>query len=325
MSAHHRSILLCGMLGLIVVAVVDIAQAQPVTLRLGYGSAAEEPLWVLMSKPDLAKGPGKAYALEGTRFTGSDKRAQAFEAGAIDLASSSANGVIFGAAEGVMAKMIASISRESSRGFSTTFYVKENSPIKSVSDLKGRTVGINGFFTSGHLWLKAALEKNGLAETDVKITPIAFPAMQEALDAGKIDLGMFPQPFAALAERQIKVRKIFDAKYGVPFDEELIVLMGKDEFLKKNAAAIRAFLVDLKEATRFYLEKPREARQILIDSKMVRATPDVYIAMNDYYHEPTMRIDVEAIEKMQEFQIKAGFQKKQVDVKSLVDLGYLPN
>jgi hypothetical protein len=27
---------------------------------------------------------------------------------------------------------------------------------------------------------------------------------------------------------------------------------------------------------------------------------------------------------MQEFQIKAGFQKKSVDVKSLVDLGYLP-
>ena len=34
----------------------------------------------------------------------------------------------------------------------------------------------------------------------------------------------------------MKVRKIFDAKYGVPFDEELIVLVGKDEFLKKNAA-----------------------------------------------------------------------------------------
>jgi ABC-type nitrate/sulfonate/bicarbonate transport system substrate-binding protein len=325
MSLRDRAILLCGMLCLMVSEVTGIAQAQPVTLRLGYGSAAEEPLWLLLAKPDLAKNHGKAYAVEGTRFTGSDKRAQAFEAGAIDLASSSANGVIFGAAEGVMAKMIASVSRESSRGFSTTFYVKDNSPIKSVPDLKGKTVGINGFFTSGHLWLKAALEKNGLAEADVKITPIPFPAMQEALDAGKIDLGMFPQPFAALAERQMKVRKIFDAKYGVPFDEELIVLTAKDEFLKTNAAAIRAFLADLKEATRFYLDKPREARQLLVDSKMVRATPDVYIAMNDYYHEPTMRIDVDALEKMQEFQIKAGFQKKQVDVRSLVDLGYLPN
>jgi ABC-type nitrate/sulfonate/bicarbonate transport system substrate-binding protein len=224
----------------------------------------------------------------------------------------------------VLAKMVASISRESARGFSTIFYAKESSSIKSVTDLKGKTIGINGFFTSGHLWVKAALEKNGLAESDVTLTPISFPAMEESLEAGKIDLGMFPQPFAALAERRMKVRKIFDAKYGVPFDEELIVLMGKDEFLKKNAAAIRALLEDLKETTRFYLEKPREARQLLVDAKMVRVTPDVYVAMNDYYHEPSLQIDVTALEKMQEFQIKAGFQKKQVDVKSLVDLGYLP-
>jgi ABC-type nitrate/sulfonate/bicarbonate transport system substrate-binding protein len=308
----------------IVVGTAGAALGQPVTLRLGYGAAAEEPLWLLLSKPDLARNYGKAYTLDGTRFSGSDKRAQAFEAGAIDLASSSANGVIFGAAEGVMAKIIASISRESSRGFSTTFYVKETSPINSIPDLKGKTVGINGFFTSGHLWLKAALEKHGLVETDVKITPIPFPAMQESLEAGRVDLGQFPQPFAALLERQMKVRKIFDAKYGVPFDEELIVLIGKDEFLKKNAAAVRGLLEDLREATRFYLEKPREARQILIDAKMVRVAPDVYIAMNDYFHEPTIAVDVDALEKMQEFQIKAGFQKKNVDVRSLVDLSYLP-
>src|SRR5262249_43740369 len=165
----------------VVVANSTFAHAQPVTLRVGYGAAAEEPLWLLFAKPDLAKNQGKAYALDGSRFTGSDKRAQAFEAGAIDLASSSANGVIFGAAEGVMAKMIASISRESERGFSTTFFVKESSPIKSIADLKGKTVGINGFFTSGHLWLRAALEKHGLAESDVTITPVPFPAMQEAL------------------------------------------------------------------------------------------------------------------------------------------------
>ena len=52
--------------------------------------------------------------------------------------------------------------------------------------------------------------------------------MQESLDAGKIDIGQFPQPFAALAEKQMKVRKIFDAKYGIPFEEELTVLVGKD-------------------------------------------------------------------------------------------------
>jgi ABC-type taurine transport system substrate-binding protein len=140
---------------------VSAALAQPATLRLGYGTAAEEPLWLVVAKPDLARNQGKAYTLDATRFTGSDKRGQAFEAGAIDLAASSANGVIFAAAEGVSARVIASISRESSRGFSTSFYVKDSSPIKSIADLKGKIVGINGFYTSGHLWLKSALEKQG--------------------------------------------------------------------------------------------------------------------------------------------------------------------
>jgi ABC-type nitrate/sulfonate/bicarbonate transport system substrate-binding protein len=311
-------------LAVLATATASAAFAQPVTLRLGYGTAAEEPLWLMVAKPELTPGQGKAYKLDATRFTGSDKRGQAFEAGAIDLASSSANGVIFAAAEGVAAKMIASISRESPRGFSTTFYVKESSPVRSAADLKGKIVGINGFYTSGHLWLKTALERNGLAETDVTITPVPFPAMQEALDAGKIDVGQFPQPFAALAEKQIKVRKIFDAKYGVPFEEELIVITGKDEFLKKNADALRAFVRDLKAATQFYLENPREARQLLIDNKMVRVSPDVYLTMNDYYRDPTLQVDVEALEKMQALQIKAGFQKKNADVKALVDPGYLP-
>jgi ABC-type nitrate/sulfonate/bicarbonate transport system substrate-binding protein len=308
----------------LLLATTSTALAQPTALRFGYGAAAEEPLWLVIAKPELAKNYGKAYTLDATRFTGSDKRGQAFEAGAIDLASSSANGVIFAAAEGVKAKIIASISRESTRGFSTGFYVKESSPIKSVTDMKGRIVGINGFSTSGHLWLKSALEKHGLDETDVTIAPVPFPAMQEALAAGKVDVGELPQPFAALAETQMKMRKIFDAKYGIPFDEELIVLMGKDEFLKANAGAVRALLEDLKETTRFYLEKPREARQMLIDAKMVRVNPEAYLGMHDYYRDPTLRVDVDALEKMQAFQIKAGFQKNSADVRSLVDPSYLP-
>jgi len=158
----------------------------------------------------------------------------------------------------------------------------------------------------------------------MRITPVPFAAMQEALDAGKIDLGQFPQPFAALAEKQMKVRKIFDAKYGVPFEEELTVVVGKDAFLKKNAAAVRALLQDLTTSMRFYLDHPRQARQALIDARMVRVAPDVYMSMQDYYRDPTLRVDADALERMQAFQIKAGFQKKSADVRSLVDLSYLP-
>jgi ABC-type nitrate/sulfonate/bicarbonate transport system substrate-binding protein len=307
------------------VFLASAAHADPVNLRIGYGTAAEEQLWLLIAKPDIGKHYGKRYTIESTRFTGSDKRAQAFEANAIDLASSSANGVIFAAAEGVQAKIIASFTRESQRGFSTTFYANAGSPIKTVRDLKGKTIGINGFATSGHLWLKTALEKVGLSERDVTIVPVSFSGMAESLRSGRIDVGQFPQPFDALLQRQGKVTRIFSAKDAIPEEEELLVLIGKDAFLKRQAQAIKALLEDLRAATDFYLQKPREARQILLDKKLVRIPPDVFLDMNDYYRDPTMRVDVATLDRMQKYQVDAGFQKKVTDVRQLVDMSYLPD
>jgi ABC-type nitrate/sulfonate/bicarbonate transport system substrate-binding protein len=112
--------------------------ADPPTLRIGYGSAAEEQLYVLLAKPDIGKNYSKAYRLEGSRFQSSTQRSQAFEANAIDLASSGAVGVLFAAAEGVTGKVIASLARESPRGFATSYYVKDDSAIKTVPDAKGK-------------------------------------------------------------------------------------------------------------------------------------------------------------------------------------------
>jgi len=321
-----RKVLLALLMAPVLAAIAaDAITAQPVKIRIGYGTAAEEQLWLLIAKPDIGRHYGKAYTIEGTRFTGSDKRAQAYEAAAIDLASSSANGVIFGAAEGVTAKIIASFTRESQRGFSTTFYANASSPIKSGKDLKGKTIGINGFATSGHLWLKTALERVGLSESDVTIVPVSFSAMAQSLQSGRIDVGQFPQPFDALLRKQAQVTKIFTAKDAIPEDEELLVLIGKDRFLKSNAPAVRALLEDLTTATKFYLDKPREARQMLLDSKMVRVPADVFLDMDDYYRDPTMRVDAETLVRMQNYQVKAGFQKKATDVQSLVDMSYLSN
>jgi ABC-type nitrate/sulfonate/bicarbonate transport system substrate-binding protein len=301
------------------------AQAEPVTIRIGYSTAAEEPLWLLMAKPDIGSNYGKAYTLDATRFTSSEKRAQAFAADAVDIGSGSAGGALFAAAEGIPMKMIASLSKESRKGeFSTSFLALADSPIKSIKDLKGKTVSVNGFSTAGELWLRAALEKNGMSETDVTVVPVSFAAMGESLKSGRIDVGEFPQPFAAMAERDMKVRTIFTAKDGVPFDEELLVLTAQPAFLKAHPDAVRAFLADLKAAMKFYIDHSKEARQILIDKKFVRLTPDIYLTMKDYYRDPTLRVEPEAIKQMQALQTSAGFQKKQANVADIVDNSYLP-
>jgi ABC-type nitrate/sulfonate/bicarbonate transport system substrate-binding protein len=325
MTKGERLLLEIVTLGFLTLTSLSSVRGEPLKIRLGYGVAAEEQLWLLIAKPDIGTHFRNDYVIDGTRFSGSDKRAQAFEAGAIDIASSSANGVIFAAAEGVSGKIIASISRESKLGYSTSFYALATSPIKTAADLKGKTIAVNGFETSGHLWLKTALEKVGIAEGDVTIVPIPFPAMAESLRSGKIDVGEFPQPFDALLHNEMQVSKIFSAKDAIPTDEELIVLVAKDEFLKANASGVKAFLDDLRAATKFYLQRSQEARQILLDAKMVRVPANVFLGMEDYYRDPSMRADVRTLEQMQESQFNAGFQKKKADIGQLVDLSYLPN
>jgi ABC-type nitrate/sulfonate/bicarbonate transport system substrate-binding protein len=327
MIAENRGYVMRGMTAMCIVGSLWFAgssrAADPATLRVGYGSAAEEQLYLLLARPDIGKNYGKAYKLESLRFQSSTQRSQAFEANAIDLASSGAVGVLFAAAEGVTGKVIASLARESPRGFATSYYVKADSPIKTVSDAKGKIVGINGFATDGQLWLKTALERHNLSDSDVTITPVPFPAMAEALNAGKVDVGEFPQPFADMLEKDMRVRKLFDSQYGMPFEQELILLLGKDAFLKQNGAAIRGLLEDLQASTRFYLEKPREARQMILDAKAVRLSPDIYLNMKDYYRDPTLRPDAAALERVQEVMIKTGFTKKRADIPAMVDLSYL--
>jgi ABC-type nitrate/sulfonate/bicarbonate transport system substrate-binding protein len=328
MISEGRRNVMHGIAALSFVGILCVADpssaADPPTLRLGYGSAAEEQLYLLLAKPELGKNYGKTYKLESSRFQSSTQRSQAFEANAIDLASSGTVGILFAAAEGVTGKVIASLARESPRGFATSYYVKADSPIKSVPDAKGKIVGINGFATDGQLWLRTAMQRHNLSDSDVTITPVPFPAMAEALNAGKVDVGEFPQPFADMLEKEMKVRKLFDSQYGMPFEQELILLLGKDAFLKQNATAIRGLLEDLQASTRFYLERTREARQIILDAKTVRLSPDVYLNMKDYYRDPTLRPDAAALQRVQDIMIKTDFTKKRADIAAMIDASYLP-
>lgn len=310
------------MLALTCAAGLSLAQAvsaEPVTIRIGTGAAAEEQLWLMIVKPELAPNQGKLYTIDQSRFPGGDKRLQAFEAGAIDIATATANQAISAAGEKLEFKIIASLSKEGERGFYTKFIARPDSPIRTVKDLKGKTIGVNSFNGSGHLWTKLALEKNGLSENDVTLVPMPLSAHGEALKAGKVDVGMFPQPFADMIMQEGAYRTIYTSKDGAPFEEELMLLVVKDEFLRKNEAVMRGFLSDLAKVTTYYASNPKEARQALINGKMVRVDPKVYLGMADYYRDPQLKVDIKALEQMQDLQLRVGFQKNKADIAARVD------
>src|SRR5262249_37842871 len=54
---------------LFLLATANAALAQPTILRLGYGAAAEEPLWLVVAQPDLAQNYSQGYTPHPIRFT----------------------------------------------------------------------------------------------------------------------------------------------------------------------------------------------------------------------------------------------------------------
>ncbi len=310
---------------LAVLALAAPAAAEAVKIRVGHGAAVEEQLWLMKAKPDVTPNQGKAYTLDFQLFRGTDQRFKAVEAKELDVFTSSGSSAVVAYSQGLKFKAVASISMESSKGFVTQYVVMADSPIKTIADLKGKTIGNNAARSSIELWARMALAKHGLnPDRDVNWAIVPFPAQGQALRSGKLDLAALPQPFAAAETAKGGVRTLFTSKEGMPFDEELILLLVTEDFAAKQKPALKAFMADFAAATKFYVEKPTEARKALIDAKMVRVPEQLYLDMKDNYRNPTARIDVEALKKAQDVMLAQGHQKTKVDPAAFVDMSYLP-
>ena len=309
---------------LIAAAVGAAAQDIP-TIRLGRQTAAEENLWLMLAKPQLAPQLGKTYKIEWSQWRASDMAFKAYEANEIDIATTSANATIVAASKGLDFKIIASISRESDKGAKTYFLVRADSSGK-IADIKGGTVGIVGYRTSIKLWAREGLKSGGLnPDRDVKWAVVPFAAMAESIRANKIATGGIPEMFAMgeIAKGDLKV--LFTSKTGVPFDEELIAMIANPAFLKKHPAAVKAFMADLVQVTKVYMSDIKAGRQAILDAKLVQLPPAVYLNTAEYVRDPQLKPSVDILTKMQDNLVASGFQEKKTDINKLVDLSFVPS
>src|SRR5262245_39696259 len=268
----------------------------PVKLTLGYGPASDFTLRFVKLRPDSTKNYGKSYTLDLQEFRGTDMRFRAYLSGALDGATGSANAIVDAASKGGELAIVASISKESSKGFNTSYLVKEDSPFKTLKDLKGKVIGTNAHRSSIELWARLAAERGGLdRERDVRFAVIEFPVQGQALRSGQIDVGAFPQPFAAMEKAKGGLRVLFTTRDAVPFDQETQLLFFCRSTLEKSAPAVRGFLADFSAATQFYLQHTAEARRLLIEQKIMRLPEETFLAMEDYYRDPGLKVDMQSL------------------------------
>jgi ABC-type nitrate/sulfonate/bicarbonate transport system substrate-binding protein len=321
----------CQLLAVLAVTLpfaLDAAAADPPLIRFGRGFAAEEQVWLMSARPDLAPNQGKKYQLKQILFQANPERFQAYLAGELDAGTAPGLAVIFARAQGVDMKIVASICMEAAgrQWFSTTYMAKDDGPVRSVKDLKGGTIGVVGIKTATDLWARAGLLNAGLApDKDTKVFPMAFPAMGDAVRTGKIGAGTFVEPFYSAEVAKGGLRKLFTAVEAVGYDHELLDVWFGEKFLKAQPDAVRAFLADYVAVTKYYLANTAKAKADLHKAGFVRTPLDIYLRNADWKRDPNARVDVASLKRLSVFmQEKLQWLEKPVNVEEMVDQSYLP-
>lgn len=91
------------------------------------------------------------------------------------------------------------------------FYVRKDSNINSITDLKNKNLAINLVKSSFHYTLEIALASNNIAEEDVNYISLSFDQQIEALKRNQVDVIGLMQPYASQARNDNELKLFFDA------------------------------------------------------------------------------------------------------------------
>src|SRR5258705_5720294 len=255
MRILSRWILAAGALAA-VFAGVSSSHAQQ-TIRVGWTIPAEESKYWMMRRPTEFPNLGKTYNVEWTQFQGNSTETEVLAAGSLDCATqaplSLSNGVVGG---NLKAYIVAQHVYEKPGGFSVYWAVMEDSPIKKIADLKGKTIGISviGGGTQGPFEL--LLKKNGVdPKTDIKLVETGFSISEDALRQGRVDAVNMNQPFAARAEAKGGTRKLFSLSEEMPNIVHILEACRAD-FVDKNPDLVKAYVRDITSGMKKALANP---------------------------------------------------------------------
>jgi ABC-type nitrate/sulfonate/bicarbonate transport system substrate-binding protein len=286
-------------------------------IRVGWTIPAEEAKYWIMRRPDRFPNLGKTYKIEFTQFQGTAPMVQAMVAGALDCSTQAPLSLANGALQGnLQAYIVAQHVGERSGSFSVYWAVKDDSPIKTVQDIKGKSVGTNVFGSGilGPMFL--LLKKHGLdPQNDIKLVETGFPGSEDAIRTGRVDVGVLNQPFAARAESKGGLRKLFslaDQQSNIVHIMEVC----RKEFVDKNPDLVKNYVRDLTTGMKLTLADRSETLKVV--NEVIKAPIEVLdtylLKPNDFAREPGAAPNFAGIQAMFDTYAETGMIKQKLDV-----------
>jgi ABC-type nitrate/sulfonate/bicarbonate transport system substrate-binding protein len=156
--------------------------------------------------------------------------------------------------------------------------LRPDSAIGGMKDLKGKIIGVTQFGSAGDTFLRAALKKSGMKESEVTVLQMGgTPGVSQALQAGRIEVGVLGDS-SMLLVFQGKARLL---KGGSARELGLLGLDGPlattERKLKRDRAAVLRFVQAYIEAIHYF--KTNKSGTVRILQKYMRGLSEEQIGL----------------------------------------------
>lgn len=174
-------------------------------------------------------------------FDAGSEAVQALIGGSLDVFMGSTEHVLSTRAKGLTIKAYAGINNRGPYQLLT----KADSKIKSIADLKGKSVGVSSPGSLSDTLLRAGAEEQGASYKSMKVIAAGGGTpMQLSIDKNQVAAGMLNEPQASEMITSGKFRLVWEPK----FDYAAIVVVSNSKWVKSHGETMREFLKGLKTA-----------------------------------------------------------------------------
>lgn len=189
--------------------------------------------------------------------------------------------------------------------------------VKSVADLRGRTVGMPGVGTANWIELMMLLEKAGLRPEDVKLEKLDAPDRVSSLIAGTVDAIIVPEPFVAKAKATGKAVELVGVGDLGMFLEA--VLITTETTINQKRDPLRRFLKAYLRGVRDYVDNPRDPSVVGAIAKYTGLEREIVERTHPFYIDPSGRVPEDVVQKQMDWLVKHGLLPTTVPIQKLVD------
>ncbi|MBD9493744.1 MULTISPECIES: ABC transporter substrate-binding protein [unclassified Ensifer] len=267
MTFHPRNLLLSAAVTLGLVS--PAAAADAVTLRY---LASQGGLSAHELAQELGYFDGTGITIESVGYaTGGPASLIALASGDVEIGSAATSAVLNSIISGndfVAAYPSNGINDE----VQSIFYVLEDSPIKSIKDIAGKSIAVNTLGAHLDYTIREALHSVGLPTDAANQVVVPGPQLEQVLRSGQVDIsafGYWQTTFEGAARKNGGLRAIFDDTDVLGEIAGGFVVLRRD-FVKEHPEAAKTFVLQSARALDYAREHPQETKDILAKALKAR-------------------------------------------------------